>query len=440
MTKSGNGLGGRITLLVAVLLSLLVALAASPRSAFAQGSEVESNNTCPTAQNFGAVTLPFTVEGALETPPETPDVDFFRFTGTPGTAVQVDLEGAQTGKGTLPDPFLGLFDSNCNLLAANDDAVGLNSRLQFALPSDGVFILAATSCCDGGFTGDGGSSGSYQLTITPLLVAESVSGRIVDAVSGTPLRGDVFPFALVELRRCQDNECFEVVNAQNTNSEGRFRFSSDFNGFPLTVGRYQVVAFAEQFEQGQTAPFDLGEGVDREIGDLLLTPLPIQFFAVDPCGNIAPAGGTCAYSVRVRNSSSTVFEGRAWSIVSGFGIGSRANETVFQTGTESGNPNPQVVVLEPAQSTFLQFQFAVPGTVGELATICAEALVGQEPDPLFNTVGRRFLFCISKEGGPFSVATKGGTLSMATEGGAFRVVPEKQARKLFQQFKGRRSP
>jgi 5-hydroxyisourate hydrolase-like protein (transthyretin family) len=409
---------------VGMLLSVLLILAESPRPAFAQGTDVEPNNTCLTAQNVGAVTLPFTVEGALETPPETPDVDFFRFTGTPGAGVQVDLEGV-----TLPDPLLGLFDSSCNLLAVSDDAVGFNSRLQFVLPSDGVFILAATSCCDFGFTGNGGSSGSYRVTIAPILVAESISGRIVDAVSGTPLRGDVFPFALVELRRCQDNECFEFVNAQNTDSEGRFRFSSDFNGFPLTVGRYQVVAFAEQFEQGQTAPFDLGEGVDREVGDLLLTPLPIQFFAVDPCGNIAPTGGTCAYSVRVRNSSPTAFEGRAWSIVSGFGIGSPANETLFQTGTESGNPNPQVVVLEPAQSTFLQFQFEVPGTVAELAMICAEALVGQDPAPLFTTVGRRFLFCISKEGGPFSVATKGGT---------FQLVPENKARKLFQKLKGKR--
>jgi hypothetical protein len=224
MTKSGAGFGGQITLLVAVLLSLLVALAASPRSAFAQGSEVEPNNTCPAAQNFGAVTLPFTVEGSIE---PLPDVDFFRFTGTPGTGVLVDLEGAATGKGTLPDPFLGLFDSNCNLLVADDFA-----QLRFVIPPDGVFILAATSCCDGGFTGDGGSSGSYELTITPLLLAGSISGRIVDAASGNPLRGDAIPFANVELQRCH-NDCVvvEVVNNQATDTQGHFLFLSDFTGF-----------------------------------------------------------------------------------------------------------------------------------------------------------------------------------------------------------------
>jgi hypothetical protein len=71
------------------------------------------------------------------------------------------------------------------------------------------------------------------------------------------------------------------------------------------VGRYQVVASAEQYEQGQTEPFDIGQGEDRDIGDLRLTRFPLQFFAVDPCGNIAPGGGTCTYTVRVRSSSRT---------------------------------------------------------------------------------------------------------------------------------------
>ncbi len=409
--------GGTLCLQVAMLLSALAILIGVPHLAFAQGGEVEFNHPCPAAQDFGAVTLPFTVEGSLDTPPDFPDVDFFRFTATPGAEVRADLIGLELG-----DPFLGLFDSGCQLLASNDDSGGLNSRLQFAIPDDGVFILAATSCCDGDFSGTGGSSGSYQLTITPLVLAGSISGRIVDAVSGTPLRGDAFPFAFVELRRCLDSDCleFEFVNAQSTDREGRFLFSSDGAGFPLTADRYQVVAFADQFQTDQTAPFDVGEDEDHDIGDLPLTPFPIQFFAVDPCGNIAPTGGTCTYSVRVRNSSSTTFKGAAWSLISGFGIGSLANETVFQTGKRSGNPSPQKLALKPQQSTFLQFQFDVPGTVAEFASFCAEALVGQDPSPFFNTVGRRFLFCVSKEGGTFSV------------------VPEKKARKLFRQFEGKR--
>jgi hypothetical protein len=93
------------------------------------GQEIEPNNTCPTAQDVGAVAFPLTRDGSLDSTPETLDVDFFRFTGTPGSAVKVDLEGQDTGQGTLGDPFLGLFDSNCNLLALDDDGSGTLKRL-----------------------------------------------------------------------------------------------------------------------------------------------------------------------------------------------------------------------------------------------------------------------------------------------------------------------
>ena len=38
-----------------------------------------------------------------------------------GAFLQVDLEGVSTGAGTLQDPSLGIFDSQCNLLLFNDD-------------------------------------------------------------------------------------------------------------------------------------------------------------------------------------------------------------------------------------------------------------------------------------------------------------------------------
>ncbi len=101
---------------------------------FGQSLEDEPNHPCPTAQNFGVVALPFTLNGSLDSTPESPDVDFFGFTGTPGAFLRVDLEGADTGKGTLEDPFLGFFDSACNLIALNDDSDTLNSRLVFAIP------------------------------------------------------------------------------------------------------------------------------------------------------------------------------------------------------------------------------------------------------------------------------------------------------------------
>ncbi len=131
----------------------------------AQATEVEPNNTCPNAQDFGTVTLPFTVDGSLDPiPPASGDVDFFRFAGTPNSVVRVDLEGQSTGRGTLGDPFLGAFDSGCNPIAITDSGgIGLNAGFVITLPPDGVLTLAVTACCDFGFTE--GGIGSYQLTI-----------------------------------------------------------------------------------------------------------------------------------------------------------------------------------------------------------------------------------------------------------------------------------
>ena len=137
--------------------------------ASAQGPDAEPNNTCSIAQNFGAVGLPFTLDGSLDGAPlPGGDVDFLRFTGTPNTAVRVDLEGQATGKGTLGDPFLGLFDAGCNLIAIDDDnGIGLNSQLVVTIPNDGVFIMAVTGCCDFSFTQ--GGAGTYQLNIQAIL-------------------------------------------------------------------------------------------------------------------------------------------------------------------------------------------------------------------------------------------------------------------------------
>ena len=67
----------------------------------ADGSEVEPNNTCATAQNLGAIALPFSIRGSIDSRVGYRDVDFFRFTATPGSQLLPDLEGAATGQGTL---------------------------------------------------------------------------------------------------------------------------------------------------------------------------------------------------------------------------------------------------------------------------------------------------------------------------------------------------
>lgn len=238
-----------------------------------EAQETEPNHPCQDAQDFGMTGLPVSVFGALSPTSEALDVDFFRFALTPGEVVQADLEGAPSGQGTLGDPFLGLFDSACNLVAVNDDSGSLNSRLIFDVPLDGIVVLGVTACCDAGFTG--GGEGSYLLSLNRLAPIDSISGRIVDGDTGTALSGQDFPFASVQLLRCDAFGCGEFVGFQQADFDGRFSFTSDQFGNVLSAGTYQVQASAAGFESLTTAPFEVSEGMAFDLGDLPLGRLQL---------------------------------------------------------------------------------------------------------------------------------------------------------------------
>jgi hypothetical protein len=386
---------------ILAILFALTCLLTSPSAALAQGVDLESNNSCSTAQNIGELTSPLTISGSIDTILSVSDVDYYRLTGPPGQRIIVDLEGQSTGKGTLANPFLGAFNSFCGLMAISDDVgTNQNSRMLIAIPFNGVIILAATSCCDSSFSVGGAGTGTYTLTITPAPTARSISGRIVDAVSGAPLPGNNPPFAFVQLTRCNEFGCFEFVGSQNVDAEGRFRFDREFSGAPLLAGTYQVRAFAEQYQQGQTAQFNLAEGEDLDIGNLALTSFPVRFSEIRPCASLPREGGDCVYSVRVTNGQAASLSGDAWSLVDASNIGSFVGFSRFQT------QNPQNVSLAPGKSRVVEFRFHVPSTVTNGAFICASVNVGAGRDPFFDLVGQRSIFCISKGNTGFSVLTE----------------------------------
>jgi hypothetical protein len=235
--------------------------------------EIEPNSPCENAQDFNMTALPLSVFGALSPSAEATDVDFFRVALTPGDTVQVDLEGAPTGQGTLGDPFLGLFDSTCNLVTVNDDSGSLNSRLILEVPADGIMVLGVTACCDGGF--EGGGEGSYLLSLTRLAAIDSISGRIVDNDTGVPLSGQEFPFASVQLHRCDAFGCFEFIDFQSADGDGRFRLTRDQLGNPLSTGTYQLLASAVGFESLSSDPFEASEGMAMDLGDLPLSRIEL---------------------------------------------------------------------------------------------------------------------------------------------------------------------
>jgi hypothetical protein len=403
------------TLLVTAALLLMASLS-DVRLAAAQEPDTEPNQPCTQAQNLGAIPLPFTLFGSLDATPTAGDVDFFRFVGTPGALVRIDLEGLVTSKGTLQDPFLGVFDSSCNLIMSNDDFQGLNSRISAMIPADGVLILAATSCCDGGFNG-AFMNGTYQLTVSTLSAIRSISGRTVDAVTKQPLPGTASPpFAQVRLLRCEAGICSDVAS-QSVGTDGRFQFNRDMFGQFLSAGSYEIIASAQEYQDEQTDPIQVSDGEDRDLGDIALEPFPARFSDITPCSDVPAAGGRCRYSVRITNRLGTRLTGAAWSVVDAFGTGSLADVTRFQAnGTHK-------LGIDPQESKVMHFSFEVPGTVRAGAFICAQVLFADDRrEPFFNTVAVASLFCITKT---------------AETSPALSVVPRKDAERMNRGSGGR---
>ncbi len=343
-----------------LILSAGIVLAAwlvlDPAPVLAQVAEQEPNDACLAAQNVGATGgLPVIVSGSLETDytadPPVFDIDFYQFDASPGMRMRAELRGATIGVGTLGDPYLGLFDSDCNLLAANDDSVlGLDSQIDLEVPADGVVVLAASGCCDNEFIGSHGQEGSYELSLLEAPPAiGSISGRVVSAFSGEPLSGIESPYAFAELFRCSNAGCFNYVVFLPIDADGMFRVETDDIGAPLEIGSYLVAARAEGYQPAETAPFAVGEAENYDVGDIALAPPPISMINVLPCVDLPAEGGVCRYTVDVHNNTADDIRGLGLEHRSGIGywidIGLQRIRGVQQKGcshTLDGQPHVAV--------------------------------------------------------------------------------------------------
>jgi 5-hydroxyisourate hydrolase-like protein (transthyretin family) len=226
----------------------------------------------------------------------------------------------------------------------------------------------------------------------------SISGRIIDTRTGLGLSGAESPFAYVDLYRCEEAEC-NYVDYTDADNEGYFSFIPAYQG-ALEAGDYMVFAHALEYISSEgTAVPAIAEDEDREIGDIALTPHPIQLAMVRSCPNLPATGGPCRYRVRVTNRSDKQVVGTAWSIVSGT-TGTLSESTVFQTG------NPIPMVLRPGATRMLEFRFWVPPTVPEEGYLCATTRFGKGlAQPYFKTLAQTY-FCIDRDMTGFSSAPK----------------------------------
>lgn len=383
-------------------------------TALAQNVEMEPNDSCLTAQDFGSISLPFLLNGEL-LESDGPDgseseVDFYRFTSTSDTELLVELKGDMSGSGTLNDPFLGWFDSDCELQQINDDYNGLNSRLFLTVPANDVFIVAASSCCDSEFTGNGGGTGTYELRISQAPPAiGSISAQAVDAISGAPLPGEAPPFAYFTLAECDDDDCSAIFFGDNADSEGRVSFTSGSDGEPLRVGTYEVVAYADDYEMASSGPFTVNAGENFDVGTLLLNPPPISISDIEPCDTIPSYGGVCRYRAKINNNLPERLRGMSWSLVDAYGIGSTQNFTLFEA-TARGRADIVAIrnlfFIRAFDSDVVEFRFTVPASVADGAAFCTRLLVGLYPNPLLNTVQEGFLFCVEKNAEGYEVMSE----------------------------------
>lgn len=138
------------------LLALVVTLG-SVSVAWAQ--EIEPNQPCDLAQEFGEVLLPFTVEGSLDPTDDVGDVDFYRFTGVPDTSIQVDLAKRSSAVWWIPCracrfPATRLLMRGWSSRSASTgDATWLPIRQPtrkdasgLRTPGEGHCLLGSTSC------------------------------------------------------------------------------------------------------------------------------------------------------------------------------------------------------------------------------------------------------------------------------------------------------
>lgn len=367
-------------------------------------AEAEPNNPCDSAQLIGMPTeWPAVVAGELTpTGAEPPgDVDFFLFQATEGMLLRAGLRSDTNQPVPLGDPFLGLFDRDCNLLEWNDDSLlSLNSRLTFQVPAggDGYFILAASGCCDFAFDGNHGYEGAYLLRLAPPPEPiQAIIGRVVDGISGAPLPGNAPPYSFVELVRCTVDGCFATIGNASPDEFGVFRFETDFVGLPLDPGRFLVRAYAGDYIPAEVGPFEVASGEIADLGDIGLQPPPFVFENIVPCTDIPATGGKCNYSVDIRSNIAEAVKGLGWSIVNACCGTSPVGYTVFPADQ---NRN---VALGAFKARTLNFSFNVPADVSAGTSMCVDAWFSDRTTDYFGTLRNQPLFCVMKQYDAFMI-------------------------------------
>lgn len=132
------------------------------------------------AGNIGFLNANAAATGSIE---KAGDQDWFAVMLNAGVPYRIDLRGSGSGRGTLNDPMIhGIVSANgASMGLANDDAIGLESRIVFTPTNSGTYYIAAGAYSAG--------TGTYQLQVVnnaytePLLPSVEVGGDFASDIT-----------------------------------------------------------------------------------------------------------------------------------------------------------------------------------------------------------------------------------------------------------------
>jgi hypothetical protein len=151
-----------------------------------QWPEVAKRGSITTLAEAQLVELPAVISGALDSMAQT---NHYRFKAKKGEDLVFEVDAAR--RGSALDSSLAVLDLAGKELARNEDALGLDSLLFFAVPEDGDYIVQLRD-----YRYQGGNNYKYRLYAGPLPYVESIfpfggqRGKPVEvALSGHNLDG-----------------------------------------------------------------------------------------------------------------------------------------------------------------------------------------------------------------------------------------------------------
>ena len=124
------------------------------------------------------------------------DDDWFRVDLEAGKTYQFDLEGADTGRGTQPDPYVVLNNPSATteLGFDSDGGVGKNARLIYTAAATGTHYVDAATGSD--------EQGTYTLSVRDVTPPDDLPANVSTTgtveVDGSAVRGDIYRPVFVE--------------------------------------------------------------------------------------------------------------------------------------------------------------------------------------------------------------------------------------------------